>query len=314
MKTNSLIYSTSKHITYYGKPSTIYVNIRLNDECKNGHQDFAITGDIYTNQTGNKSDRYFACGGCIHEEIQKYFPKFKMFIDLHLCDYNGTPMYAVENGFYHLTEGFNDCKPTSSDFKAKFCEYYRIGAMQFDALFKAENKTEYAILLMELGIIEQWKEQAQTAIKELELMTGNEFLNDSVKSQFNKPTDEQIAEFKTKKAAGYFSYEQKAIRAKQLAKETLIKHLTKLSNEYSAKQKALSLEYNLKRIFFKCGIPEHNWIHYTHDNRLVFNWNKTPYNKEIDKETALKAVKKADKLLKSEKIRAYFDNIQINDL
>lgn len=314
MKTNSLIYKTSKQIVYDGIQSTIYVKITLNDECKNGHQDFAITGDIYKGTNGNKSDSNFLTGGCIHEEIAKYFPKFKMFINLHLCDFNGCPMYAVANGFYHLTEGMNNTKITDPNFKTEYCKYYRINSNQFDIISKSENKIEFALLLIGLGIIEQWKEEAQTAIKELELMTGDEFINDSIKNHFDCPELAQIEEFKKKKKQGYYSEENKSIRAKKTAKDSLIKILTELKNDYTNKQSALTLEYNLKRIFAKCLIPTFNWIHYTHNNKLVFNWNKSPYYKEITKETALKAVKKANKLLKDNKIICYFDGIALNDI
>ena len=106
-KSNDLRFSTSKKIQYFGKASTIYVEIRLNDQCSNGHQDFSITGDIYENQTGNKNDRYHATGGCIHEHILKHFPQFKIFVDLHLCDYKGNPMYTDANRFYHIKQGFD---------------------------------------------------------------------------------------------------------------------------------------------------------------------------------------------------------------
>jgi hypothetical protein len=83
MKTNSLIYKTSKEISVInnnGNKTTgkIYVKIRLDDQCKNGHQDFAITGDIYAGS--GKADRNHLTGGCIHEEIVKHFSSFKSFI------------------------------------------------------------------------------------------------------------------------------------------------------------------------------------------------------------------------------------------
>ena len=131
--TNSLIYKTSKVIG----DNVIYVTIRLNDECKNGHQDFAITGDIYKGQ--NKADRNHIAGGCIHEEILKHFPQFAPFVLLHLCDYKGIPAHPTANGFYHLTNGFNKTPINSPKFKAEFCEYYRISAPQFDVLNTSKN-------------------------------------------------------------------------------------------------------------------------------------------------------------------------------
>jgi hypothetical protein len=130
----------------------------------------------------------------------------------------------------------------------------------------------------------------------------------------NKISNEQIKEFKEKKASGYYSDENKAIRAKQAKKDAFKKQLTKLNNDYTNKINEFTLEYNLKRMFLKCGIPEFNWIHYNSSNKLVFNWNKSSYNEEISKETALKAVKKANKLLTDNKIICYFDNIAINNI
>jgi len=201
MKTNNLIFTATKETT----KEKITVKVRLNDECKNGHQDFAITADIYEK---NKNGRFiWAAGGCCHEEIIKHFPNLKMFVDLHLCDYTGAPMYPSANGLYHLTNGFHNTPIESPKFKTEYCEYYRITAEQFDALKTAKNKTQFAILLDSLGILNQWKEQANKAIKYLEELTGDEFLNDSRRSQHEPPTAEELEEERIKQEQGYYTEE-----------------------------------------------------------------------------------------------------------
>lgn len=91
-----------KEITYECKPAKIYVNIRYNDNCNNGHNSFAITGDIYSSLT-SKADRYFETGGCIHEQITKYFPELKKYIKWHLVS-SDSPMYYLENTLYHAKD------------------------------------------------------------------------------------------------------------------------------------------------------------------------------------------------------------------
>jgi len=112
----------------------LVIKIRLNDECKNGHQDFAITADLY-NGSG-RGDRNMVSCGCLHDEILKHAPQFKTFVKLHLADCSGVPMYAVENGFYHMQNGFND---KSKDHKTEFGDYYRITPFQYDELKKAKS-------------------------------------------------------------------------------------------------------------------------------------------------------------------------------
>ena len=137
---NDLRFTTTKRVA----DIEITVKIRLNDQCKNGHQDFSITGDIY--KAGKpRTDSNHISGGCIHGKIAKYFPEFKQFISLHLCDWNGIPMYAVENGFYHLETGFNSTPKTDPKFKNQFCEYYRVTPQQYDILNECKNKIQYAL-------------------------------------------------------------------------------------------------------------------------------------------------------------------------
>lgn len=218
MKTNDLRHTVTKvNVTHYGEKADVIAKIRLNDECKNGHQDFSITVDIY--KAGRRSERAYLSGGCCHDDILKSFPEFKTFVNLHLSDANGVPMYAVENGFYHLRNGFNNTKPTAKEFKKEFCDYYRMNAKQFDIINESENKLEYAILLRDLGILEQWQNEANEAIKTLEELTGNDFVNDSKKCQYNAPKAEEIQNFTKQKEAGYYSLENKRKRAheKQLS-------------------------------------------------------------------------------------------------
>lgn len=98
--TNRLFYTVSKRYIQAGTTFKIDVKILLADDCKNNICDWSITADIYEQR---KNGRFVWCaGGCCHEEILKRFPQFKMFVDLHLSNHYGAPMYPVETGFIIL--------------------------------------------------------------------------------------------------------------------------------------------------------------------------------------------------------------------
>ena len=190
MKTNDLRF-TDNRIDRKGNQWEI--SICLNDKCKNGHQDFSLTGCCY--EAGKrKTDRnMITCGAC-GDEIAQLFPEYEIFNNLHLCDYLGIPMYCAGNGFYLLQNGFNRYDE-GENLKSNFCKYYRVTGKQFDILSCAKSKVHFARLLEENGIFEQWKEEADKAIKKLEELTGNEFVVDSVRTQYDKPSaDEMTAE------------------------------------------------------------------------------------------------------------------------
>ena len=74
----------------------ITVELRFDDECKNGHESFAITADIREN-----GREYM--GGCCHDEIAKHFPELAHLVKWHLMSTDG-PMHYVENTMYHADE------------------------------------------------------------------------------------------------------------------------------------------------------------------------------------------------------------------
>ena len=262
---NSLVFKTDKIV----KKEHIFVTIRLNDECKNGHQDFAITASIY--EAGKpKTDRYYISGGCCHEDILAAFPEFKLFVDLHLCDYLGNPMHAVANGFYHLRNGFNKTKPEDKTFRAEYCEYYRITPAQFNRLYTAHSQTHFAILLAELGIPAQWKRDADEAIKFLEELTGTAFVVDSVKNQLYMPTDEELKAENDKINNQYYSPEAAARREQEKQAGLLAelkadrdKEINKAHTEFDVKKQVLI--HGGERALKNC-------IFYNHTKELSFNW------------------------------------------
>lgn len=272
--TNDLRHSILAHDS---EGNLIYIKIRLNDECKNGHQDFSITADIY--QKGKpKIDRYLICGGCCHDEILKARPDLKIFVDLHLSDYNGVP-YAVESGFYHLRNGFNSIPIESDKFKDEFCEYYRITPAQFDELNKSKNQLQYALFLDKLGILKKWEKQAQEAIFLLEKWTNKKFLIDSVKSQYHAPTIDEVIQEQERQNNGYYSEESERQRDEE-KKEIELKKIIKEEKEEINK---IKLEYSVKReVLIKGGKKLlDNCIFYNHSKTLSFNWrgyDKIPHD------------------------------------
>lgn len=260
-----------------GKEKTV-VKIHLNDECNNGHQDFSIVCDIY--ESKHNGQWYYNGGGAAHDHILKLFPDLQIFVNLHLCAYSGVPMYAVENGFYHLRHGFNNTKVTDSKFKAEFCEYYRITPEQFDALNMAENETRYALILESLGVLTQWKEEADRAITLLEEWTGKEFLVDSKKSQFHAPTQEQRETEKEREEKGYYTPENIQKREEHKKLLAVAKQYADIEQDRDKEIAKATKEYEIKKAVLDGGFPVNSVIYYSHTNEACFNWHTTKITQE----------------------------------
>jgi hypothetical protein len=289
MKTNNLKYTRAKNgVKLDGERVDIIVNICLNDECKNGHQDFAITGEIY--EAGERGDRAMISAGCCHDAILKIFPEYKIFVDLHLSDYSGAPMYAAGNGFYHLKTGFNNVGPSAGElFDVKFIEYYRLTEEQYDIIKVAEDERHFAILLVESGVIDSWKSQAEKGIALLEQLTGDKFLNDSKRSHFVAPTEADMETHKQRLESGYYTKEAKLARDKEAARIKEQKHIAQIRENARKKIEALELDDRVHIWFFRYmkrlaskkllvtkGFVLDQYfddmIYYKHTNKITFNW------------------------------------------
>ena len=275
METTSLNYQATK--LFNNKKEKITVSIRLNDECNNGHQDFSITCTGYIRRSYN-SRWIDSFGGCAHDEILKHFPQFKMFVDLHLADFRGVPMYAIENGFYFIKNGFDDTKGLTQ--QEYFCNYFRVNAEQCAELYKSENKLEFAILLKELGVLKQWRAEAKKAISELEKLTGDTFLIDSPKLRNVEPKEEEVKEFKKLKKEGYFSDEAKQKRKDKRLADKKKASIEKIEQDFNNQVEKFKKERDIKLEFIRLGfeVSEKTGnmlgaIYYNHTNEINFNWS-----------------------------------------
>lgn len=87
----------SKSYREDGKNYRITATLRFDDECKNGHETFSITGDII-------QGKHFEAGGCIHDDISHHFPQLVPLIKWHLVSTDG-PMHYIANTIYHVQQG-----------------------------------------------------------------------------------------------------------------------------------------------------------------------------------------------------------------
>ena len=275
-----------KHtVNLNNEQNNIQVQIRLNDECKNGHQDFAITGTVW--EVGQpRTDRNIVTCGCIHDEILKTCPELSDFVALHLCDYDGAPMYAVENMYYHMENGFIPKKVNDENFVSNYCDYYRITKAEFDALFAAKmDKLYFKYVFESLPIRARWKEEAQASIKHLEELTGETFVNTSTRSNFTPLTDENRALILECIETGYYTYEElseREVQAKEDAKEKFFSELDeRLEYLIENERKEIDIKKQLYLLGGKRFVD--NVIYYKHNNTLKCNW-RTHSNDELTHE------------------------------
>jgi hypothetical protein len=285
METKNLSYNVAKYFVENGVTYKMNVRISLGDSCKNGICDWSITADIYEKR---RNGRFVWCASnCCREEILKHFPQFKTFIDLHLCNHYGQPMYPVENGFYHLK---NSDKETTIN-------YLRITESEYNVLRdSAEDKGYFTYLLYTLGIVDRWKQESLKAIKQLEALTGNTWENPYKPENERfvlRLTDEERTLIENRIKDGYYTSEAIQERKDQKKRE----EYEKKRNEIIADcEKSIQEAENKKLVMLAvldAGISLKNAIYYNHSNELAFNWND--YETKITQEQFDEFVKTVDK-------------------
>lgn len=285
MKTNNLSYNVTKIYVEDGITYKMNVRISLGDCCKNGVCDWSITADIYEKR---RNGRYVFCSsGCCHDEILEYFPEFKRFVDLHLCNHYGQPMYPVENGVYHLV---------NSD-KKKAINYLRITETEYDILRNSiEDKLYFKYLLYTLGIVDRWKEESLKAIKQLEALTGNTWENQYKPENEHfilKLTDNERTLIENRIKEGYYTSEAIQARKDQKKREEYEKKRNEII-AYCEKEIQKAENRKLVRLaVLDTGISSKNAIYYDFKNELTFNWND--YETKITQEQFDEFVKTVDK-------------------
>ncbi|TIX43793.1 MAG: hypothetical protein E5V40_01755 [Mesorhizobium sp.] len=94
---NQRFTTAARPVSGYGKGATIRAELRFDDNPRNGHNTFAITGEI--RDPSVKRDGGIVACGCVHDEIAKAFPELAPLIRWHLVSTIG-PMHYVANTVY----------------------------------------------------------------------------------------------------------------------------------------------------------------------------------------------------------------------
>lgn len=264
MKTNILSYTASKNYVENGTTYRIDVKIQLTDECKNGVCHWSITADIYGKR---QNGRFVWCsGGCCHNEISKHFPEFSKFVALHLSDCYGAPLYAVENGYYHMK---NSSKETVID-------HLRITETEYNLLCQSGDKQHFKYLLYAMGIVNRWNEESKAAIKDLEALTGNEWVNpyeyDKERKHIEAFTDEEAAEFNERIESSYYTPEAIQARKKAESRRAYEVKRAEIISDYEKKVSRLEEEKTVKLYILDSGLSIDNVIYYADRKEVVFNW------------------------------------------
>lgn len=98
--------SESRPIDGYEHGARLRVNIRFDDSCRNGHNTFSMTGDIFRiirQKNGVKipyGREEDLGGGACHDDIAKVFPELAPLVKWHLVSTDG-PMHYFANTLYH---------------------------------------------------------------------------------------------------------------------------------------------------------------------------------------------------------------------
>lgn len=264
------------------------IKIRLNDECRNRHEDFSITATFWSPGRA-RVDGNMLCGGCCHDIILEVRPDLKMFIDLHLADVDGMPMHTAANGYYHLKGG-----------DVSMERYFGLPAETVAPLYVALSQTHFCYLMEKAGIPELLKQKAQIAINWLNEHSEYTFEPKGEKRHYKPLTERTKARFDKLYASGFFENFEDRLNgreAKVLERRNKTKVKKLIRDERSALEKKrrelLDAETvcEINALLIETFKKEPNAIFYNHTRQFSFNWKSwgDKYT-ELEIETAKEAI------------------------
>ncbi len=201
--------------------------------------------------------------GCCHDEILKVYPEFRPFVDLHLCDAKGAPMYAEANGFYHLKQK-NKQDVARCYLRLTEPEYEQIKATASDQLC-------LKYLLYDMGIVARWEREAKAAIKWLEELTGKTFTDDSRRYQLDPLTPEEADLIASRMNEGYYQPEAIERRRVQAVEDKRRKTIHDLQDSAAQEIRKIELCLAVNIQVLETGMTLDEFIYYHHNNTGVFN-------------------------------------------
>lgn len=241
MKKNELKYNETKKIN---KNTFIDLKIGLIYIKENGYSYFSATGELYNINNGIKN--VFE-SGCIHEEILKYFPEFKIFIDLHGYYSYGMPIYMLSNLKFYIDNNKIDA----------ICRNLHISEKIAKEMICWGEEIDYIkYFLEENDIIPPLMRMAEKAIKLLEELTGDGFSNPDMLGIYNyyplcKEVKDRIKKLHEK---GYFTIDNVIKRRNKKIKEIQIQRLKSEKERLKNEKKEIDNEIKVLEYLFDKGI------------------------------------------------------------
>lgn len=258
MKKNELKYKETKKI---GENTFIDVEIGLRYIKENGYSYFYAVGDVYELKRERKE---IISSGCIHEEILKYFPEFKIFVQLHGNYSYGMPIHMLSNLKFAIDNNKIDAICRSLDIS---------DVMAKELICWGEEINYLNYFLEENGIISHLRSKANKAIKLLEELTGDGFDNPDVLGIYDYiPLDNGTREkIKKMHENGYFTMDNVIKRRDEKIKDLNLKFLEKEKMKLEKEKREIDNEIKVLEYLFDEGISLNNHAYLRSVNVLAIN-------------------------------------------
>lgn len=270
----------NKTVTERG--TQLVITCRLDDGCGNGHETFSLTAHVYEQQRGKWVD---VGGGCYHDDIVRMAPEFGPFARLHLSDMHGVPMHAAANGLYWLAGvcgglgqeyhgGSGRDGKSREECRGILMEHLRISEDDVATLIQSSPRTEreLVIVLERMGLVDQWKREADAAIRQLEEWTGQTFTSAATRATWTPSTEEERATYAERLASGFYSPAAVAARDAAKADAKKRKLLAGILEDYEEATRNAAMVRDVELALVGHFGFKPNAILYTHNRTLSFNW------------------------------------------